>query len=321
MSKSNSMQRVFKGMMIIEYRKKGKMKTKIMFLLLVIILFSIITVSALDDERQDRIDFGYVLLIKDIKTEPKTLVPGNTADLKIVLENNANFRLFDIRSDLELPSGISFSNDVSKRKVFRMEAGEITEITYHLITSPTISEGVYDGNFSIEYLNHVATERTETYSFGLTVKSDPVVFVEIEESKIYDGVTTGEITLKFVNNDIGDIKFLTVHLEETEDYEIIGPKKQYIGDLDSDDFETVDYKLKINEEKESVNLIIKMDYKDALNNDHTASIETVLKIRDGADIGVKNNTAIWVVVIIIVVLVVAYIVYRRIKKSRRKKKY
>jgi hypothetical protein len=305
-------------------KKKMMMKMKPTILLMIILTLGLIAgVSALDEERQERIDFGYVLLIKDIQTDPANIVPGQSAELKIILQNNANFRLFDVRGDIELPSGISFENDVSRRKVFRMDAGEVTEMTYHLITSPTISEGIYEGNFSIQYLNHVATERTEDYEFGLVVKSTPLIFVEVDESTIYQGKPSGEITVKFVNNDIGDIKFLTVELEGSEDFEVIGPRKQYIGDLDSDDFESVEYKLKIkNEEKqlrEEVPLILKLNYKDALNNPYTGSVETSLKIRSPTDLGIKGNGTLIIVIVIIVALIVAYIVYRRIKKKRRKR--
>ena len=71
-------------------------------------------VLAIDSTRQDRLDFGYVLNVNNATTMPVTLVAGANGVVKLILENNANFPIYDIRIDLTLPSQVSFVDDVSK---------------------------------------------------------------------------------------------------------------------------------------------------------------------------------------------------------------
>ncbi len=295
------------------------MKKKIFILGVLLSVILISMVSALDEIKQDRIDFGYVLLVKSIGTEPSNLVPGKPGILKVEVENNANFQLFDIRADIEMPSGISLIDGTSKRKIFRMGPGEVSEFSYKIVASPGTSEGIYEGNLSMEYLNHIATERVETYEFGMAVKSDPLMFIQVEDSEIYQGNNVGEVSIKFVNNDIGNIKFLTVELEDSEDYDILSPKKQYIGDLDSDDFESVDFKLKENGGKEEIDLLLKIDYKDTLNEDYTGSVNMPLKIRTPSELGIESNNFLGTIIVVIIILVLAYFGYRRWKKKKKKR--
>ncbi|MBD3252756.1 hypothetical protein GF386_03435 [Candidatus Pacearchaeota archaeon] len=290
----------------------------IMFSVLLAVLL-IVPVIAIDKEREERLEFGYVVDVLRISTEPDTLTPGNPGKLKITLKNKAKFDVFDLRLEVDLPSQIALLKDTSRRRISRMYSGEIIQISYEIIALPTASEGVYEANYNLTYLNHVGTERSETDSFSAVVKGDIDIYAQVEETTLYKGNNIGEVTIKFINDEVADIKFLTAKLEESEDYEIISNKREYIGDLDSDDFESVDFKIKILNEKEKIPLKLNLDFKDSLNNDMSYDTEIILEIREPSELGIKSNNTYVVVIVVIVVIIVAYFMYRRYKKGRRKK--
>ena len=60
------------------------------------------------------------------------------------------------------------------------------------------------------------------------------------------------MTLKFVNKGIHDLKFLDVIIEEGEGYEVLSNKKDYIGDLDSDDYRTQETVVKVTDENAKI---------------------------------------------------------------------
>jgi hypothetical protein len=193
-----------------------------------------------------------------------------------------------------------------------------------LVCPSTTHEGIYDAYLIVDYVNHIGDERQDTYNLSLIVKyeDDPKMFALVEETEIYQSNLMGEVTVKFVNNDVSDIKFLTVELKDTEDYEILSPYKQYIGDLDSDDFESIDFKLRVSKESGEVVLPLKMGYKDVKNNYFEEEKNVILKLRTAEDLRVTNNHTLKYSIVAIAILLVFYYFYRRYRKKRfRKEKY
>jgi len=293
------------------------MKNKIFICLVLILIISFVQVKALDLQREDRIDFGHVMRVRNISIEPGSLAPGDSGILTMKIQNFANFPIYDVRVQLKPPSGISLLNDISTIKIVRLETGESEELKYNVIVLPTTSEGIYEIPYIIDYVNHIGTERQDNDTFSVIVKSIPKVFVRIEDSGIYKGNNLGDITIKFVNNDIADIKFLTVELQDSEDYEIISGNKEYIGDLDSDDFESVTFRLKIlNKKKDNIKLPLNIYYKDSLNNDYNDTLEATLNIRTASELGKKNNGTAFVILGIIIIGIVIFYVYKKMKKKK-----
>jgi hypothetical protein len=274
--------------------------------------------SSIELEREQRLNFGHVLSVDNVRTEPEALIPGQPGKLIVTMTDKGNFKLVDLRVELTLPAELALYNDVNKRNIANILPLQTRELTYNVIALPGTDEGIYKGDISIEYLNHIGDENTETNDIGIIVKGNPRIYALIDSSEINKKQGTGEINIEFVNNEIADIKFLTVELMESQDYRILSPAKQYIGDLDSDDFESIDYELNVDITKDKVVLPLKISYKDKLNNDYNEEVELWLYVLSAADAGVKSNNTSYIVVVIIIVIIVGYIVYRRITKKKRK---
>jgi len=290
-------------------------------LVIIIAVFLIGNVNALNVDNEYRLSFGHVILVSDLGTNPTTLEPGVPAVFSGVLENTGDSSVNDVRVWLSLPSEVGFFNDVSQKKISRLLTDESGSIEFNLIALPGTSEGIYQANLTVDYLDHVGEERQDSYTISLIVKSKPKMFVQVEDSDVYKGNLLGEITLKFINNDVADIKFLTVELQESDDYEIISPKIVYVGDLDSDDFESIEYKIKSNKKSGEIFIPLKITYKDSLNNPLSDEIGAVLVLYNGADLGKVQNNNVRNLIILVLVLGVVYYFYRHWKKKKKREKY
>jgi hypothetical protein len=269
-------------------------------------------------EYEQRLEFGHVMVIKNISTSPETLVPGESSVLKMVIENTAKGFVNDIVVTFNSTDEIALINDFSRRKIARLESGESKEITFNIVVLPNIDEGVYKPGIIMDYVNRVGEERTDVGEIGLAVKAAPKIFAVIDSSEIHSKNKIGEITITFVNNNVADIKFLTVELLESEDYKVINSNKEYVGDLDSDDFESVDFRLSIKSKEDKIILPLKIAYTDALNNKKLENIETVLIIYSAKELGLKTNGTRTAIILTLILLGVLIYVFRRYKKKKVK---
>ena len=125
----------------------------------------------------------------------------------------------------------------------------------------------------------------------------------------------GEASIKFVNNGLTKIKLLTITLEPIN-AQLLSPETIYIGDLESDDFQTIDITL-YPESTDSL-MIIHLNYRDANNENFQETIRIPLKVytqEEAKSIGlIKNNTAIFYFIGAIL-LTLLYIFFRKRRKK------
>ncbi|MAG01919.1 hypothetical protein CMI42_01145 [Candidatus Pacearchaeota archaeon] len=293
---------------------------------LFVMLLMVGTVFAVYIEDDNKLATENSLRIRKINMNPENLVPGEDALLNVELENGGELFVDNIRVKLALPSTIGFYKDVNKVKISRLDSGESKNLSFRILASPSAKEGIYEGYLNIDYVtnfgsefSNVGDDQEDNYTLGIIIKSSPVIFVQLENSELYRGNYIGSISIKFVNNGLADIKFLTVELEGTKDYEIISGMKKYIGDLDSDDFDSVDFRLNVKSKKSQVKLPLKISYKDSLNEDYEEKIDLNLELRSSSELGIKNGYQNYVVLGIAIVAIAGYLIYKKLKRKHHHK--
>ncbi len=299
-------------------------KKEVILIGLFFMLLLVANAFALYVEEDNRISFGHALRVKNITVTDMS--PGEGGFIKINLKNNADHAITDIRARLTLPAQVQLLNDVNEIRIAEIKAGDIKEIEYRIISLPTASEGIYGASALINYISHYGVnsvnfgdENQDNYSFGIMIKSDPSIFMQLESSEIYQGKNIGDVSFKFVNNGTSDIKFLTVNLIESADYEIISDNKNYIGDLDSDDFQSATFNLKINSKKTSIDIPVSISYRDSMNNPYIKEIHATLNIRSASELGKSNGNYLWIILILIIIAAgVIYYFYQRSKRKKNK---
>lgn len=277
------------------------------------------------------------LTISSVSTSPSEVEPGKTVDITIRLENDGNEDIEDVSVSLIFKELIkdSFGNVVSVNEVPFAPFDSSSEVSFDEIIEDKSKEaefgiialsdtksGVYKIPLQITYTENSNT-KTKSSLISITVNSKPIIDVQPADSLLIKG-QEGKIDVKIVNKGLSDIKFLEVEIGNSGAFSLTSSSKVYIGDLDSNDFDTAEFQAFFKENSPTnLNVPIKIIYKDTFNKEYTEDFIIPVKVysqQDAINFGLiaKSNTTTYVIVV--VVLIIIWFVYRRIKKRRKMKK-
>ena len=266
-----------------------------------------------------------VLSVDSVDSNPEVISPGKEGKVTIKLTNLADSAIRDIRVKLDLSSeNIPFVpiKSTTEKKIYQIGSKASKSLTFDIMATADAETGAYKIPIGLDYYDEIGTTYSKDDIISLIVGTDIDLSVGIEKSQIYKSGNSGEVTLKFVNKGLIDIKFLNVILEDSDKYEIISPKEVYIGNIDSDDFESIEYQLYVKSTDEDIVFPLILEYMDANNNEFNEKRNVRLKLytKDEAiKLGLEEKPAIGILIIIVIVFV-GLIVYWRIKKRNKTKK-
>ena len=107
----------------------------------------------------------------------------------------------------------------------------------------------------------------------------------------------------------------------SDNYRILSNEEVYIGNIDSDDYETADFELFIGGSKEKkVSLPVVLEYKDANNNDFKERIELTLDLYSASEakkFGLKKGNGFVGNLVIVVIVVAGLFIYRKWRKHKK----
>lgn len=274
------------------------------------------------------------LAINKIESDPERIVPGTTTKVSFFLENRAGDDLKDITLTLTTYSEITTAAGVTvqelpftairsgnEKSLSRIAKGKSNAITFDLFTDADADSKLYKVPFTLEYSDSAGNEYTRTGIIGLLVDSTPELTVYVDASEAQSAGSKGDVTIKFVNKGFSDMKFLDVELKETSDFKLLSTPQVYIGKLDSDDYETADYTIRIaSEAKEQIMLPIHIDYRNANGELYTSELQLPLKLYSAEELKQNENSGSgWTIaIIVLIVCVAAFFIYRRWKKGKKR---
>ncbi|GEM_PF-427405 len=294
-----------------------------------------------------------ILSLKSVTTEPEKVSQGETAKIHLVLKNNANEYLRYITTTLVLYSQATTTTGITtlelpftplgegnEKSIALLSPGEEKSMDFTIVASPTAEAKPYKIPVVISYYDSLGKNYTKIILAGLVVGSEPVVQVSVDESKVYTDTTNGDITIKFVNRGVTDVKFLSAKLLQKTDstsssisssasssvlsssstpaYTILSSDEVYVGKIDSDDYQTANFKLFIPKKKDSIVLPLLIKYADANNVQYEKNISLVLPIYSEKEAGKETSSSGTYIFFAIIVVVVLFIFYRRWEKKKKR---
>ncbi len=269
-----------------------------------------------------------ILSVEKYTTTPEVIAPGSKAKLTIGFRNQASSILKDVKITLDLgKSGdeetpFSPVGSTNEKVVPFIDAQGYVPLEFNLIADPDAKSKVYKVPLKMQYSDVINKNYSKTLTIAVIVGVEPDISVYIDSTKVYTAGSTGEVTVKIVNKGLTDVKLLNVNLDKSDDFRVLSPYEAYLGNIDSDDYETADFKLSIDEaSKGKVILPLTIEYKDANNADYQKKVNLELPIYTSSEakrLGLVegNGTLKWVV--IAVVIVAGLFGYRKWRKKNRK---
>lgn len=254
------------------------------------------------------------LLIESVSSNPASIEPGEQADVSIVLKNIGDKDIEDIEVNVNL-ANLPFApvNSVTEQVIDKINDGDNERVEFNLVALPDATPGIYKIPLSVKYGNIVKES-----IFSLNVESKVSLDVSVGDSKVYSVGDTGNVDIEIVNKGLGEIKFLTVKLVQSNAYDILSNEQVYIGTIASDDFDSAQFNIHLNEKITSLPVIV--EYRDINNKLNSKVINlnfnTYTK-EEAKKLGLVKTSKAPQIIITIVVLIILYWIYRKVKKRKR----
>ncbi|MCX8195002.1 MAG: hypothetical protein N3G22_02755 [Candidatus Micrarchaeota archaeon] len=199
-----------------------------------------------------------------------------------------------------------------------LKSGEEKEIM--IAVSVDATPGVRNADVTLKWIeDDVEKEERTKVPIFVESDSDVAIFLDAKPTPIIAG---GEHTLSVLVSNIGSYKIynVEVNLPQNEVLELYNAQNsQYIGGLDSDDFSTVQYKIKVRKEEPGVYEVpINVRYKDKSGSWIEKNQSLKIVVRSAAEISKKENgNAAWLAAgALVVVGALAYWYFKIRKKGR-----
>ena len=270
------------------------------------------------------LNFISAVSITDVSSSPQEIVPGEIVNIIIEIENIFEYNVYNLNVKLDLSGNIPLAPYQSSSEKFldELEEGDEEDFKFNLIVLPETSSGIYKIPVEINYEDEEGNISTKNELISVTVNSEPELKLSLVDSEILIKGQENIFSIKIINSGLADVKFVYLSASDSKGIKIISEKEQYIGDIDSDDFDSVEYRVYIEEDApNTINLPVILKFRDATNKEFVECKSVILKtysLKQAQDLGlVKKPNYIYYV--LAGVLIIGYFVYRIIKKRKLKR--
>jgi hypothetical protein len=263
------------------------------------------------------------LVIRSVETSPSQVSPGGSATIEVTIKNDLDRDIKNLAVSLDLTSATipfaPFGEGISSF-VDKLDEDDSETFNFGIIASPDAATGVYKIPLSINYKDGNQTKQ-EVSLIGVVVNSETNIDLSLDKPYI---IKNGQdkISVKVVNKGLGQVKFLEITLDSVSGIKFLSPIKVYIGNIDSNDFDTADFSvIAAGNTPSIVNVPILLKYSDASNKQFTRTESLSLRVYshdEASKLGLVQTSNLLIYILIILAVVILFIIYRIIRKRRKK---
>lgn len=302
---------------------KNKMKNTLLTLTYgIFIILSLITLSS-------------ALIVDSVSMNPDEISPGKTSVIRMGLENNGDNDIEDVTISLDLTGILNTGmgspivydmpfapyNSASEFNIDEISDGKTKYAEFEIIALNNAKSGIYKVPVEITYKEgEDSVEKTKNSLISITVNSEPIIDINVGESLLLKN-QENELIIKITNKGLSDVKFLEIEIDDSVYFRKLSSENIYIGDVDSDDFDTAEFNIYFKENSvEKINLPITIKYKDVLNKEYAENLNVELNVysrEKAVELGLlkeDNNSKLIIGAISFLIL---FIIYRKLKKRKK----
>ncbi|MEM5807867.1 MAG: hypothetical protein QW818_01925 [Candidatus Aenigmatarchaeota archaeon] len=263
-----------------------------------------------------------ILELKSIK--PDRLNIGSNTTLTFTVANNGNSEITNVvitwqeSNNLILPLGLS-----NRIVLSSIAANQQLDIPVEVVTSPTITPGVYPISVKMEYFDKTGTKQNSTSVVGLIVGGTTEFSVDVQE------FTGNTLTLSIANIGVNPATSVAIKIPRQERFSVIGSSSVFLGNLNPGDYTIASFQVfpRTNETRMGGgSLIVEISYTDTSGARQVAQKEVSISLifgelqfptrqRQGG--GLLQSTFIQYLLIGIIIIV-AVVVFFKLRKRKKK---
>jgi len=256
------------------------------------------------------------LIVEDYSVTPEMVVPGQKATVEMMLHNIGRIGVKNVDVSLDLSDEQKFSTlgTGSVQRIPHIGPGQKQRVSFTLGSDTSTEVKLY----ALPVLLAYQDDRNKVYEtsakISLLMNANPEIQMIVDETSFKRKQSPGTVRLQVINSGIANIKYATVRLVSTPDYEVLAPSNvAYVGNLDSDDFETVEFMIRPKADKPSVH--VELDYKDEYNKDFKQQFTLPLRILTPRELGQESSP---IGLILFAIVIAGGIVYYLRRRKRKK---
>lgn len=268
------------------------------------------------------------LTISSVNTSPNEVQPGEKFSLNLKIENNLednveNVVVSLILNDKTNPVPFSPYQSSNEVRIDEIQSDDNEKASFDLIVFSDAVSGTYNIPVTVSYNNGTPILNEPLGLVSVIINAQPKIDISSEESFLIKG-TNEKISIKIVNSGLGNSKFLTINLNQISGLEVTSTNSVYIGNIDSNDFDTADFNVFVNTNAPStINLPVKLTYTDSQNNQVTESKIISIKTytaKEAMSLGLVQGNNTFLIIASIAGALILFLIYRRIRKKNRNKR-
>lgn len=260
----------------------------------------------------------FALSIEEVEKNPEKVSPGEEVEVLLTITNNRDKKAENVRISLDLSNIPLAPRSNSERFLEDVDDDDRDRVRFNLIVSPDAEAGVYKIPVLITYdlgEDEILSEST----ISVQVSGVPEFIVSAEGTLISE--RKNELDVRITNVGLSEAKLLEVSISESAGYDILSNEKVYLGDLDSDDFDTASFDI-FSKRKGVVTVPVLLKYRDSTNKVLTENVVLPVRVyseEEAIEFGLIKASNTYLYIGIVLFLIVVYLVYRRIKKNRKRR--
>ncbi len=261
------------------------------------------------------------LIVESVESVPGVVVPGKDARVSVILRNEAGIELKDVIVKLDVSGELPFApvEGVTERRIESISGDSFASAIFNIVALADADSGIYKVPLKISYFDEFGKSYVVNDVIALKVGSLPVLDISVEKSELVQGMK-GIVSVEIVNRGLADVKFFNVEVVPSAGFDVLSAKKIYVGSVDSDDTESLDFELVVHAGQQYIVLPLQITYKDEANKDYSEMRNLsvrVYSIEEAKSLGLVKGSKVFGYVVFFVLLVVGFFVYRKIKGRRR----
>jgi len=247
-----------------------------------------------------------------------TLSPGQEGLIEMEVENFLNEVAEDVSLTLNLANLPFIPIGTSEQTIDELEEDEDENFFFRIKASNDISPGDYEIPYTLEFKID-SEQRSRSGTIGIKVAADTKLSYSLDTNNPIVN-QQGQIIFKIINKGFSDARFVSVKIIP-EDFTLLSDDEEYVGTVDSDDFETTSFDVIFKKSKS--NFIAIVEYLDFDNKKiiETVSIPLNVYSYDRAiELGLINESNLPQIITTVVAIILVWSLWRSIKKRRKLKR-